>query len=192
MHHQPTQWTCRIVSIRKTMPTFWFKKLKAFCLHLCLQIIKLKVGSFVWNKKNYFFFNFQLYSLRFAIFRKNLWVFLVFFLPWATLSPKNVKLQARSHEYVQFLENQQHSCSRSTRRLPQACKYQTGSQVWATKQRISSRFLSCETIHYIQSKKLQIFVAPKLEATNRSKKQVRLKGPHSTSKSFTSSASFYQ
>ena len=75
--HQPTQWTCRIVSIKRVIP-FWFKKLKAFCLHLCLQIIELKVGSFVWNEKNYFF---QLStSLRFAI-SKNLCIFgfLLFF-----------------------------------------------------------------------------------------------------------------
>ena len=84
----PFQWNAstyavnvRIVSIERAMPTFWFKKLKAFCLYLCLQIIKLKVGSFVWNKKNYLFFNFQLYALRFAI-SKNLWVFLVSFLPF--------------------------------------------------------------------------------------------------------------
>ena len=109
---------------------------------------KLKpVASFVWNKKNYLLFNFQLYALRFAI-SKNLkyfwfpsYLFLVVFLNFrkrlrtahvdlspsdrthvaestsfrqrATRSPKNVKLQARNHydhEYVQFLEDQQHSC----------------------------------------------------------------------------------
>ena len=103
--------------------------------------------------------------------------------------PKNVKLQARNHyghEYVKFLEDQQHSRfapSRPTRRLPQVCKYQTGIQVWEKSGPLHAFFHKLgmapriETIHCIQPKKWQIFVAPKLEAINRSKKQVRLKGP---------------
>ena len=74
--------------------------------------------------------------------------------------------------------------SRPTRRLPQVCKYQTGIRFERQNSAPLHAFFhklgmapKIETIHCIQPKKWQIFVAPKLEAINRSKKQVRLKGP---------------